>query len=192
MPTSAACLCLLLATTRSAVTSGDSATATFPSWHNPPRCRCSVSVRWRQLPCLNSVSISPRLPFEACRPALQRPSNPCCLQVLFTGVVYRCSLQRCKPGSPVQTPLKHSPNTNLLCSHTRIVSSLSGWATPLSLIISYRPGPALPRAHMLTIMQSIRHRPSSWGGGGGFQVVYPLGLGSRSSGVVKILHGYSW
>ena len=25
---------------------------------------------------------------------------------------------------------------------------------------------------------------------GGFQVVYPLGLGSRSSGVVKVLHGY--
>ena len=27
---------------------------------------------------------------------------------------------------------------------------------------------------------------------GGFQVVYPLGLWSRSSGVVKVLHGYGW
>ena len=26
--------------------------------------------------------------------------------------------------------------------------------------------------------------------GGGFQVVHPLGLWSRSSGVVKVLHGY--
>ena len=25
---------------------------------------------------------------------------------------------------------------------------------------------------------------------GGFQVLYPLGLWSRSSGVVKVLHGY--
>ena len=25
---------------------------------------------------------------------------------------------------------------------------------------------------------------------GGFQVAYPLGLWSRSSGVVKVLHGY--
>ena len=27
---------------------------------------------------------------------------------------------------------------------------------------------------------------------GGFQVVNPLGLWSRSSGVVKVLHGYGW
>ena len=27
---------------------------------------------------------------------------------------------------------------------------------------------------------------------GGLQVVYPLGLWSRSSGVVKVLHGYGY
>ena len=27
---------------------------------------------------------------------------------------------------------------------------------------------------------------------GGFQVVYPLGLWSRSSGVVKVLYRYGW
>ena len=43
--------------------------------------------------------------------------------------------------------------------------------------------------------------PPSTGGGpvscvqlseGGFQVVYPLGLWSRSSGVVKVLYGHGW
>ena len=59
-------------------------------------------------------------------------------------------------------------------------------------------GPALQRCHESTVYVLLLQSLSTGGGPGssvqlsegGFQVVYPLGLWSRFSGVVKFLHGY--